>query len=481
MKGGTGNDGKEPGISMMTGAAGGRAEMPGATPELSGRKPQLAGDGAANITGTTDNFIPEAERLMEAIVSRGNMKAAYSRVVGNKGAPGVDNMPVTELKGYLQGHWPRIKEELLAGKYLPQPVRKVEIPKPDGGKRMLGIPTVLDRLIQQAVNQVLGALFIPDFSKHSYGYIPGRSTHQAIQAARNYVAKGRRWTVDIDLEKFFDRVNHDILMSLVKRKVKDPLVLKLIDSYLKAGMFVGGLVSPRQEGTPQGSPLSPLLSNIMLDELDKELEKRGHAFCRYADDCNIYVATKASGERVMASITGFLSEQLKLTVNQAKSAVDRPWHRIFLGYSMNWYPRPRLRAGAKTVAKLKANVRKICRVGKGRSIKQVIEDLNPKLRGWLNYFRYVESDYLFKELDGWLRRKLRRILWKQWKRTYTRAKNLIKLGLSRNAAWRFVRKQRGPWAMSGTNVMNRHLNTTYFEKLGLVSLQNQYLRLQRVS
>jgi group II intron reverse transcriptase/maturase len=481
MKGGTGNDGKEPGISMMTGAAEGRVEKPGAASAGDGRKPLGAGDGAANITGRMDNFIPETERLMEEIVSRGNMMAAYSKVVANKGAPGVDKMPVTELKSYLQEHWPRIKEELLTGRYVPLSVLKVEIPKPDGGTRILGIPVVLDRLIQQGVCQVLGVLFIPEFSKHSYGYIPGRSAHQAVQAARKYVAEGKRWVADIDLEKFFDRVNHDILMSLVKRKVKDWRVLKLIDSYLKAGMFAGGIVSPRQEGTPQGSPLSPLLSNILLDELDKELEKRGHAFCRYADDCNIYVATKASGERVMASITRFLSEQLKLTVNQAKSAVDRPWCRIFLGYSMNWYPRPRLRAGTKSVAKLKANVRKICRRGKGRSMQQVIEELNPKLRGWLNYFRYVESDYLLKELDGWLRRKLRVILWKQWKRTYTRAKNLIKLGLSSDAAWRFVRKQCGPWTISGKNVMNRLLNNPYFEKLGLVSLQSQYLRLQRVS
>jgi RNA-directed DNA polymerase len=318
MKGGTGNDGKEPGISMMTGAAEGRVEKPGAASAGDGRKPLGVGDGAANITGRMDNFIPETERLMEEIVSRGNMMAAYSKVVANKGAPGVDKMPVTELKSYLQEHWPRIKEELLTGRYVPLSVLKVEIPKPDGGTRILGIPVVLDRLIQQGVCQVLGVLFIPEFSKHSYGYIPGRSAHQAVQAARKYVAEGKRWVADIDLEKFFDRVNHDILMSLVKRKVKDWRVLKLIDSYLKAGMFAGGIVSRRQEGTPQGSPLSPLLSNILLDELDKELEKRGHAFCRYADDCNIYVATKASGERVMASITRFLSEQLKLTVNQAK-------------------------------------------------------------------------------------------------------------------------------------------------------------------
>jgi RNA-directed DNA polymerase len=440
MKDRTGNDGKESRITMTMGAAEGRVEVPGAKPEVGGRKPSVSGEGAANVTGRADNFIPEAERLMEEIVSRGNMMAAYSKVVANKGASGVDKMPVTALKEYLLEHWPRIKEELLEGSYIPQPVLKVEIPKPDGGTRILGIPVVLDRLIQQGVNQVLGALFIPDFSKSSYGYMPGRSAHQAIQAARQYVAEGRRWVVDLDLEKFFDRVNHEILMSLVKRKVKDPRVLKLIDSYLKAGMFAGGIVSPRSEGTPQGSPLSPLLSNILLDELDKELEKRGHAFCRFADDCNIYVATKASGERVMESITRFLSEQLKLTVNQAKSAVDRPWRRIFLGYSMNWYPRPRLRVGAKAVAKFRANVREICRRGRGRSMSQVIEELNPKVRGWMNYFRLIESDYLLKELDGWLRRKLRVIIWKQWKRTYTRAKNLIKLGLSSDAAWRFVRK-----------------------------------------
>jgi RNA-directed DNA polymerase len=466
---------------MTAGAAGGWVEKPGAKPEVGGQQSLVSGDGAANVTGRKDNSIPEAERLMEAVVSRGNMMAALSRVVANKGAPGVDNMPVTALKDYLHEHWPRIKEELLAGKYTPQPVLKVEIPKPGGGKRMLGIPTVLDRLIQQAVHQVLNPKFDPGFSASSYGFRPGRSAHQAVQAARQHVAEGRRWVVDIDLEKFFDRVNHEILMALVKRKVKDRQVLKLIDSYLKAGMLEGGVVSPRQEGTPQGGPLSPLLSNILLDELDKELEQRGHTFCRYADDCNIYVATKASGERVMASITRFLSERLKLTVNQAKSAVDRPWRRIFLGYTMNWYPRPRLRVGTKAVTKFRATIREICRRGKGRSLRQVIDELNPKVRGWLNYFRHIESDYLLKELDGWLRRKLRVIIWKQWKRTRTRAKNLIKLGLSSDASWRFARKQRGPWVAAGENVMNRVLNNAYFEDQGLISLQNQYHRLQRVS
>ena len=466
---------------MTIGAAEGRVETSGATPEGSGRKPRVAGNGAANVTGRTDHSGPETERLMETVLSRGNMMTALSRVVANKGAPGVDNMPVTDLKGYLHEHWPRIKEELLGGKYRPQPVLKVEIPKPGGGKRMLGIPTVLDRLIQQAVHQVLSLKFDSDFSANSYGFRPGRNAHQAVQAARQYVAEGRRWVVDMDLEKFFDRINHEILMSLVKRKVKDRMVLKLIDSYLKAGMLDGGVVSPRQEDTPQGGPLSPLLSNILLDELDKELERRGHAFCRYADDCNIYVATKASGERVMASITRFLSQRLKLTVNQAKSAVDRPWKRTFLGYTMNWYPRPRLRVGAVAVSRFRANVRKVCRRGRGRSLPQVINELNPKVRGWLNYFRHIESDYLLKELDGWLRRKLRVIIWKQWKRTRTRAKNLIKLGLSSGASWRFARKQRGPWVAAGENVMNRLLNNAYFENLGLVSLQNQYHRLQRVS
>jgi len=456
--------------------------MPGANPEWSGRKPKGAGVGAASVTGRTEQLTFEAERLMEVIVSRGNMMAAFSRVVANKGAPGVDEMPVTALKGYLQQEWPRIREELLAGKYRPQPVRKVEIPKPGGGTRMLGIPTVLDRLIQQAVHQVLSQKFDPDFSESSYGFRPGRSAHQAVLAARRFVISGRRWVVDMDLEKFFDRVNHDILMSLVRRKVKDRRVLKLIDSYLKVGMLAGGIVSPRQEGTPQGGPLSPLLSNILLDELDKELEKRGHAFCRYADDCNIYVATKASGERVMASITRYLSERLKLTVNQAKSAVDRPWRRIFLGYTMSWHPtKARLKVGDKAVAKIKATLRKICKYGRGWSMSRTIKEANPKLRGWVTYFHLAGNTTIFQELDSWLRRKLRAILWRQWKRNITRAKNLIKLGFSYDAAWRFVRVYRGPWATAGTFNMHRLLKNSYFDNLGLVSLQDQYQRLQRVS
>lgn len=411
---------------MTAGAAEGREEMPGASPEWSGRKPKGAGVGAANVTGRMGQATFETERLMETIISRGNMMAAYSRVVANKGVPGMDEMPVSALKDYLQQEWPRIREELLAGTYRPQPVRKVEIPKPGGGTRMLGIPTVLDRLIQQAVHQVLSPLFDPDFSESSYGFRPGRSAHQAVKAARQIVISGKRWVVDIDLEKFFDRVNHDILMSLVRYKVKDRLVLKLIDSYLKVGMFEGGIISPRQEGTPQGGPLSPLLSNILLDELDKELERRGHTFCRYADDCNIYVATKASGERVMASLTKFLSERLKLTVNRDKSAVGRPWNRTFLGYTMSWHPtKARLKVGDKAIAKLKDNLRKICKYGRGWSMSRTIKEANPKLRGWANYFHLAGNTTIFQELDSWLRRKLRAILWRQWKRNKTRAKNPV--------------------------------------------------------
>lgn len=464
---------------MTTGAVEGRAEILGATPEGSGQKSREYGSGAANVTGRKATRWPESVTgLMEKIVSRGNMMAAYSRVMRNKGAPGVDDMPVTALKSHLQEQWPRITEELLAGTYHPQPVKKVEIPKPGGGTRMLGIPTVLDRLIQQAVQQVLNPLFDPGFSPSSYGFRPGRSAHQAVKAARKHVEGGLRWVVDIDLEKFFDRVHHDTLMSLVKRKVGDRQVLSLIDSYLKAGILEGGVTSPRVEGTPQGGPLSPLLSNILLDELDKELEGRGHSFCRYADDCNIYVATRTSGERVMASITSYLSERLKLTVNQAKSAVDRPWKRSFLSYSMTWHRKPRLTVAKKAVSRLKANLKKIFRQGRGKNIQTTVKEMTPKLRGWINYFRHSEVKGIFEELDGWLRRKLRRILWKQWKRPYTRAKNLMRRGLSEATAWRSATNGRGPWWNAGASHMNKAIPKSYFDKLGLVSLMNQHHRLQ---
>ena len=365
--------------------------------EGSGRKPREYGSGASGVTATMETPWTEAGmRLMEQVVSRNNMRAAYDRVVSNDGAAGVDKMTIDQLKGHLIEHWPRIKEELLNGSYHPQPVRKVEIPKPSGGVRTLGIPTVVDRLIQQAVHQQLVPLFDPGFSESSYGFRPGRSAQQAVQVARRQVEDGRRWVVDLDLEKFFDRVNHDILMSRVARKVKDKQVLLLIRRYLQAGMFEGGMASPRSEGTPQGGPLFPLLSNILLDELDKELERRGHAFCRYADDCNIYVKSQKAGERVKSSVTTFLEERLRLTVNQAKSAVDRPWKRSFLGYSMTYHQKPRLKVAPGPVKRLIAKVREISRRGRGRSLKTVIEELTPKLRGWVAYFRYAEVKGIFE-------------------------------------------------------------------------------------
>jgi len=373
------------------------------------------------------------------------MLAAYHQVVSNKGAPGIDGMSVRDLKRHLEENWPRIKEELLNGSYQPQPVRRVEIPKPGGGMRMLGIPTMVDRLIQQALHQELMPLFDPDFSESSYGFRPGRSVHQAIQAARKHVADGRRWVVDIDLEKFFDHVGHDLLMACVARKVKDRRVLQLIRRYLTAGVFEGGVVSQRVEGTPQGGPLSPLLSTILLDELDQELEKRRHAFCRYTDDCNIYVYSRWSAERVMASLVRFLEQRLKLKVNRAKSAVGRPWSRTFLGYSMTFHQKPRLKVAESSAKRFKAHLREVFRRGRGRSLKRVIEEATPKLRGWTAYFRLAEVKGVFEALDGWIRRKLRCLVWRQWKRPFTRARNLMRRGLTEQRAWRSATNGRGPW------------------------------------
>ena len=454
-------------------------EMPGAVLEGRGRKSREYDNGASGVTVTRETYWAEAEtRLMEEIISRGNMQKAYNRVVSNKGAAGVDNMSTGQLKGYLQTDWPRIKEELLNGTYKPQPVRKVEIPKPGGGIRMLGIPTVIDRLIQQAVHQELSPLFEPGFSVSSYGFRPGKSAHQAVQAACKAVERGLRWVVDIDLAKFFDRVNHDILMSRVARKVKDKRVLYLIRSYLQAGLFEGGVITQRVEGTPQGGPLSPLLSNILLDELDKELERRNHTFCRYADDCNTYVRTRRSAERVMTSITTFLETRLKLTVNKEKSAVDRPWKRNFLGYGMTHHRTPKLKVGGKTLDRIKAKIREISRKGRGKNLKRVIEEITPILRGWSNYFKLSEVKKPFEELDEWIRRKLRCILWRQWKRPFTRAKKLMQRGLSEARAWRSALNKRGPWWNSGASHMNQAFDTSYFTKLGLLSLLNQFHRFQ---
>jgi Retron-type reverse transcriptase len=365
------------------------------------------------MTGT-DTTSPETTELIERLVERGNMLDAYARVVGNGGAAGVDRMTVEDLKPWLQAHWLEVKERLLAGTYRPEAVRGVEIPKPNGGKRQLGIPTVVDRLIQQALHQILSPIFEPEFSSNSYGFRPGRGAHDAIRKAKEYQLAGKRWVVDIDLAKFFDEVNHDLLMARIAKKVRDKKVLRLIRRYLQAGIMKDGVVWDRDKGTPQGGPLSPLLSNIMLDAMDKELEKRGLSFCRYADDCNIYVASQRAGERVMASITQFIEGKLKLKVNREKSAVARPWERKFLGYSFTNERQTRIRVAESSIDRLKEKVKALLRGAQGRNLRRFItETLNPLIRGWIQYYCLAETKRFAEELDGWLRRKLRCNLWRQ--------------------------------------------------------------------
>ena len=458
-----------------------RAEMLDSHPEGSQRNWQEEGLGASSITVTKDNSGAEAEeQLLEAVVERKNMWLALKQVERNSGAAGVDNMTVAQLRSYLREHWLRIKEELLAGGYQPQPVLKVEIPKPGGkGMRMLGIPTVLDRLLQQALQQVLSPVFEPHFSESSYGFRPQRSAHQAVLKAQQYVREGRRWVVDIDLEKFFDRVNHDVLMSRLTRRIKDKRVLRLIRRYLQAGMMANGLTTARREGTPQGGPLSPLLSNILLDELDKELERRGHRFCRYADDCNVYVRSGSAGERVLKSLTIFLERRLRLKVNAEKSAVARPWGRKFLGYSFTSQRETRLKVARESVQRLKEKLREIFRRGKGRNLKRLIEEeLTPLLRGWLNYFRLAEVKGIFEELDSWIRRKLRGLIWRKWKRPLTRAKKLMQRGLAQAQARKSAANGRGPWWNAGAAHMHAAFPKSYFDRCGLLSLLEQRRRFQ---
>lgn len=418
---------------------------------------------------------------MEAVVERSNMLCAYERVVKNQGAPGVDGLTVAGLKPWLQAHWSKVRQALLAGEYMPAAVRTVDIPKPQGGVRTLGIPTVLDRLIQQALNQVLQPLFDPEFSPSSYGFRAGRNAHQAVQAARSYVAEGKRWVVDMDLEKFFDRVNHDVLMARVGRKVKDERVSKLIRRYLEAGLMEGGVASARSEGTPQGGPLTPLLSNILLDDLDRELEKRGHRFCRYADDCNIYVGCQRSGQRVMQAITAFLERRLKLQVNAAKSAVAPPWERKFLGYSMTRHSKPKLKIAQPSRERLAEKIRQTLRATRGQSLKQTIERLNPVLRGWAVYFRLTEQKGVLEDLDGWIRHKLRTRLWRQWKRVCTRAQHLMRAGLRRVQAWQSATNGHGPWWNGDASHMHLAYPKSWFDRLGLVSLLDTQQRFSSAS
>lgn len=418
---------------------------------------------------------------MEQVVERSNLKLAYQRVVENKGAAGVDGLSAPEFKGWLTMHWPSVKKALLEDRYLPRAVRRVDIPKPSGGVRTLGVPTVVDRLIQHALHQVLQPLFEPTFSDGSFGFRPGRGAHQAVRKAQGYIREGKRWVVDIDLEKFFDRVNHDVLMARVARQVSDARVLRLIRRFLQAGMMSKGLVEPRTEGTPQGGPLSPLLSNILLSDLDRELERRQLAFCRYADDCNIYVRSRRAGQRVMSGVGRFLEGALKLRVNVQKSAVARPWERKFLGFSVTSQRDSRLRIAPASVQRLMQKVRDHMRTGRGRSLARTIKDLNPLLRGWINYFRLTESKRVLEELDSWMRRRLRCLLWRQWKRPATRARKLRALGLDAERVRLSAGNGHGPWWNAGASHLNLVLPAKYFTSKGLVSLMDTHRRLQSFS
>ena len=450
------------------------------------KRPWRVGGGTAKGTGVERQTHParggnaeaETPMLMKEVVRRENLIVAHKRVVQNGGAAGVDGMTTDELMGYCQKHWARIREELLSGTYVPQPVRRVDIAKPDGkGTRTLGIPTVLDRMIQQAILQVLTPIFDPTFSDASFGYRPGRGAHGAVRRAREHMAAGHRWVVDVDLANFFDRVNHDVLMARVVRRVKDKQVLRLIRRYLEAGMMEGGVVSARTEGTPQGGPLSPLLSNLLLDGLDRELERRGHRFVRYADDCNVYVRSKAAGERVMASVERYVWRQLRLRINRDKSAVARPWERKFLGYTVTTHRKPRLKVARQSVKRLKAKLRPILRRGRGRSLGGVVMELSPILRGWVAYFRMVEVKVSLEELDEGVRRKLRCIVWRQWKKPRTRLRELQRLGLDEDQARRSASNGYGPWWNAGRSHMNFALPTKKLRRMGLVSLLDEHRRL----
>ena len=414
------------------------------------------------------------ERLMEEVCGRENCLQALKKVKANKGSAGVDGMTVSQLPGYLKQQWPAIREQLLAGTYKPQAVKRVEIPKPDGGIRKLGIPTVLDRLIQQAVMQVLQRQWDPTFSDSSYGFRPGRSARQAVAKAQRYIAEGYRVVVDMDLEKFFDRVNHDKLMASVAGRISDKRVLKLIRSFLTAGVMENGLVGATEEGTPQGGPLSPLLSNVVLDELDREMEKRGHRFVRYADDSNIYVRSLTAGQRVMESVTAFLTNKLKLKVNSGKSAVAKPWERKFLGFSFTNGKEPKRRIAPKALERFKERVREITRRNRGVSLEKVVEELSTYLTGWRSYFGFCQTPSVLERLDGWIRRRLRSVVWKQWRRGRTRFAKLRQRGVSTVLAAVAAGKTHGPWRMAQHEAMFIAFPNAAFDSLGLPRLDPKY-------
>jgi RNA-directed DNA polymerase len=414
---------------------------------------------------------PAAAIVMEEVVRKENLEQARKQVIANKGGPGVDGMGVDELKRYLKTHWPDLKAQLLDGRYKPQPIKAVDIPKPGGGMRRLGIPTVLDRFIQQAILQVMVPVYDPTFSPHSYGFRPGRNAHQAVRQAQAYIQEGYNWVVDIDLEKFFDRVNHDILMGRIARRVRDKRILRLIRLYLQAGAMLNGVVQERYEGTPQGGPISPLLSNILLDELDKELERRGHKFCRYADDGNIYVQSERAGRRVMDSVERFLDERLKLKINREKSAVAEPQKRSFLGFSFTGGEYRKIRFAPKSVKNFKRKVKRITGRSRGITLERMIQELNGYTRGWMGYYRIAETPTVLADLECWIRRRLRSAVAKQWiKSCKARFRGLNGLGVNPQQAAMAAITRRGPWAMSNMKAFKVAMPNKFFAERGLLAL-----------
>src|ERR1022692_4223469 len=437
-----------------------------------GEARQAGGEDIESLSGTNEPERPaDTHRIMEEVCERKNLKEALRQVRANKGGPGVDGMTVGGIKDYLKQHWPAIREQLLNGTYEPKPVRRVEIPKPDGGGvRKLGIPTVLDRFIQQAVMQVLQRRWNSTFSQHSYGFRPRRSAHHAVAQAQQYIAQGYSWVVDLDLEKFFDRVNHDKLMGQIAKRIEDKRLLRLIRAFLNAGVMENGLVSPSVEGTPQGGPLSPLLSNLVLDELDRELARRGHCYVRYADDCNIYVRSERAGQRVMKSITRFIMQKLKLKVNETKSAVARPQERKFLGFSFTDGPVVQRVIAPKALARFKRRVREITRQAKGVSIETTMEELAPYMRGWRSYFGFCETPQELVNLTRWVRLRLRVALWRQWKTPRRRRAALLELGVRPKLASNTAGSGHGPRYLAQAKAPSVGLSNAYFKSLGLPTL-----------
>lgn len=442
--------------------------------EGKGEAPKAVQRGIETLTAKHSAKSPAShEQLMEEVCQPENLRRALRQVRRNGGSPGIDDMTVAKLPDYLRTHWPTIREQLHTGAYKPKPVKRVEIPKPGGGIRKLGIPTVLDRFIQQAVLQVFQKRWDSTFSGHSYGFRPGRSAHQAVRRAQQHIAQGYGTVVDIDIEKFFDRVNHDILMGRVAERITDKRMLRLLRSYLTAGVMENGLVGPTDEGTPQGGPLSPLLSNLMLDVLDRELERRGLRFVRYADDCNIYVRSRRAGERVMESIKRFLHSKLKLTVNKEKSAVARPVERKFLGFSFTTGRQLRRRIAPQAINRFKERIRELTRTAKGMDVKQTAKNLARYLIGWRGYFGHCETPTVLERLDRWIRRRLRCVIWRQWKKGRKRFAELTKRGVSKDLAAQTAGSAHGPWRLSNSPALSIALPNAYFTALGLPQLAAQ--------